>query len=266
MKLLIDADYIAYKSCAGAESEIDYGEDLIVVISRFSEAMRNIERDLTRIKDQFPFHSGISLHFSGPENFRKKIFPAYKGHRNRKKPCGYKRCIEELKERYHVVHKVMLEADDSLGIAATLDGMGDCIIVSPDKDMKQIPGRHYNFTETFEVTPEEGRKWHLLQTVAGDNTDGYTGVPGMGLKKAEALFDNLGYTWAAVLEAFTDKGLTEEDALVNARLAKILTSEDYDFKQREPIPWNPSPDYRADSRTELQAKTDGAAARKGRQS
>ena len=38
MKLLIDADYIVYKACAAAETEIDFGEDLIVVTSQFSDA------------------------------------------------------------------------------------------------------------------------------------------------------------------------------------------------------------------------------------
>ena len=36
MKLLIDADYIVYKACAGAEDEIDWGDDVITVVSRFS--------------------------------------------------------------------------------------------------------------------------------------------------------------------------------------------------------------------------------------
>ena len=35
-------------------------------------------------------------------------------------------------------------------------------------------------------------------------------------------------TWNSVVKAFESKGLTEEDALRNARLAKILTADDYD--------------------------------------
>ena len=51
MKLLVDADYIVYKSCAGAEDEIDFGEDVIVVVSKFSEALINVQRELTKIKN-----------------------------------------------------------------------------------------------------------------------------------------------------------------------------------------------------------------------
>ena len=53
MKLLIDADYIVYKACAGAEEDIDWGDDVITVVSRFSEALKMVERDLTRIKNEF---------------------------------------------------------------------------------------------------------------------------------------------------------------------------------------------------------------------
>ena len=41
-------------------------------------------------------------------------------------------------------------------------------------------------------------------------------------------------------------GLTEEDALVNARLARILTADDYDFEKKEPKLWTPSTDYKVD--------------------
>jgi len=34
MKLLIDADYIVYKACAGAEEDIDWGDDVITVVSK----------------------------------------------------------------------------------------------------------------------------------------------------------------------------------------------------------------------------------------
>ena len=60
------------------------------------------------------------------------------------------------------------------------------MIVSPDKDMKQIPGKLYNFEETFTITRKRS-KWHLIQTMAGDQTDGYSG-PWYWSQRAEALF------------------------------------------------------------------------------
>ena len=147
-----------------------------------------------------------------------------------------------------------LEADDAMGIYAT-QHPGN-IIVSPDKDMKQIPGKLYNLEDTITITPEEGAKWHLIQTLAGDQTDGYSGVPGIGVKRAETLFNKEGYSWATVVKAFTDKGLTEEDALLNARLARILTIEDYDTEQQEPKLWTPEAAYTIDTGTGLQDESD----------
>jgi len=253
MKLFVDADYIVYKACASCESDIDFGDDVILVVSKFSEAYAAVKRELNKIKNQFMWDvPEVVLFFSDSTNFRKEIMPAYKGHRNRKKPCGYKRVINALKNEYEVILMNTLEADDSMGIYAT-EYPGN-IIVSPDKDMRQIPGTLYNMDETVNVDEAEGKRWHLIQTLAGDQTDGYAGVPGIGIKRAVALFEEKGYTWKTVVDAFAEKDLGEDIALQNARLAKILTTDDYDWTAKQPILFSPSSDYRVDSGTGLQDK------------
>ena len=250
MNLLIDADFIVYKCCAACETEIDYGEDVIFVTSNFSDAYKAVTNEISKITKEFGDFATPILFFSDSNNFRKKISPDYKGHRNRKKPCGYKRVIRNLRIQYEVIVMKSLEADDAMGIYATAHPGN--IIVSPDKDMRQIPGKLYNLEDTTTITPEEGAKWHLIQTLAGDQTDGYSGVPGIGVKRATTLFEKEGYSWATVVKAFEDKGLTEDDALCNARLARILTNEDYDSRKQEPRLWTPTPEYQVDSGTGVQ--------------
>ena len=245
MKLLIDCDFVVYKCCAAAEAEIDFGDDVIVVTSSFKEAYSCVKRELKRIENKFGSFDETILFFSDSKNFRKDIQKNYKGHRNRKKPCAYRRVINKLSEEYSVIKMSTLEADDSMGIYSTK--FPGNIIVSPDKDMRQIPGMLWNFEESTLIKPEEGAKWHLIQSMAGDNTDGYAGVPGIGVKRAVALFEEKGYSWKTVVEAFKEKGLSEDIALENARLARILTNEDYDDEKMEPILWSPSADYQINS-------------------
>ena len=255
MSLLIDCDYIVYKCAAATETEIDFGEDLIVVTSNFSDAYSYVERELYSIASDLGCFDDSILFFSDSINFRKSIDPAYKGHRNRKKPCGYKRIINKLKEDYNVVVMPKLEADDAMGIYATKEP--GHIICSPDKDMRQIPGNLFDLKEgVIEITKEEGDRWHLIQTMAGDQTDGYAGVPGIGIKRAAALLDEHGDNWKTVVDAFAEKGLDESVALQNARLAKILQCEDYDFTNQEPRLWNPSSSVGVDDGATIQDETD----------
>jgi len=246
MKLLIDADFIVYKSCAAAETELDWGDDVILVTSRFSDAMKATEREIRKLKNHFMWDiPEVILFFSDSTNFRKEILPAYKGHRNRKKPCGYKRVINALKNTYEVIIMPTLEADDSMGIYSTKNPGNT--ICSPDKDMRQIPGNLYNMEDFTSITESDGKKWHLVQSLSGDQTDGYAGLSGVGVKRATTLFESKGYSWKTVVEAYEEKGMTEEDALLNARLARILTVDHYAFTNKKPIPWTPRADYRIDN-------------------
>jgi 5'-3' exonuclease len=240
VSILVDADFILYKNAASCETEIDFGDNLIVVQSRFSDLTYRLERELGVIANRLHVErSELILFFSDIHNFRKDIYPDYKGHRQRKKPNGYKRGLEWLRERYQLIIMPTLEADDALGIFST-EEPDEHTIVSPDKDMRQIPGHLYNLTDDpFYVTPGEAFRWHFIQALAGDTTDGYAGCPTYGVVKAQKLFDKEGYTWDVLVKAYESQGLTESDALVNARLARILTTDDYDHAAQRPILWTP---------------------------
>ena len=55
------------------------------------------------------------------------------------------------------------------------------------------------------------------------------------LKKTLTKKKNL---WGVVKDCFKQQGLTENDALIQARLARILRNTDYDFKKKQPILWS----------------------------
>ena len=46
-------------------------------------------------------------------------------------------------------------------------------------------------------------------------------------------------SWKTVVSAFEKQGLSENDALTQARVARILRAEDYNFKTHKPILWTP---------------------------
>ncbi len=61
----------------------------------------------------------------------------------------------------------------------------------------------------------------------------------IGPKTASRLLDEAA-NWDTVVNAYEKAGLTEEDALVQARVARILRASDYDQSTQEPILWTPT--------------------------
>src|SRR6476659_947158 len=80
---------------------------------------------------------------SGSRNWRKLVMPTYKANRSgMARPLPLSTVRRSLMDRFD--HRVVdgLEADDVLGILATRPKFADAVIVSPDKDLLTIPGRH----------------------------------------------------------------------------------------------------------------------------
>ena len=238
--LLIDSDFLAYKAAQACEIGIDFGEDVIIAQSQFSEVLKVFHNELNKVTKAM-MEDNFILYFSSTENFRKKIYPDYNGHRMKRKPLGYKRLVNYCRENHNFKLIEGLEADDTIGIEATRFADPNNIIVSPDKDMRQIPSALWNLTDdVVEITKDDGDRWHLIQSLSGDPTDGYSGCPGIGVKRATELLDKNENKWEAVCKAYRDRGLSDDDALLNARLAKILQKEDFDYDRNQPILWTPN--------------------------
>ena len=241
---IIDGDTLAWLAALRAESTADFGSTGIARVADMDTAKAEVRSQVEAIRDHTKADA-IVMTLSCPTRvyWRMKIWPTYKQHRaGGVKPVALGKVKEWMATKSNCYVRPQLEADDVVGILATSKKIpGKKIIVSSDKDLKQIPGTHFNpnFPEggLFEVTPEEGRRWHLMQTLMGDQVDGFPGCPGVGPKKAEAALKQ--GTWAEVVAVFDAKKLTEEDALVQARVARILTHSDWDYKKKERKLWQP---------------------------
>lgn len=239
--LLIDADYFLYRAATSAEEEMVFDEDTTVVVGDFQKGKRLVKAEFKKLCERFDTDK-VLLTFTSKDNFRKDIDPSYKSNRTKRKPCGYKKLKDWAKEAYPSIDKPRLEADDVMGILATNGKLTNFILVSPDKDMQQIPCRIYNLKDEFSVTPEEGIRKLYEQALTGDSTDGYSGCVGVGPKKAAAILKSAkdGDYWTVVRDAFIEHEMTEEDALRNLRLARILQHTDWDAKNQSYIPYTPN--------------------------
>lgn len=251
-KLLIDADEYLFNACVVTEVDIRWDDYNHVLQANEAEAWDNFSGAIDRLAQKFNTQD-ITLCFSGTystPNFRLAVDPSYKASRqDKRKPLCYASLREEAEGTYDTQSFPGLEADDVMGILATkpkargAKAAPDCIIVSQDKDLKTIPCRVWTGEKMLNVTPEEAARFHMFQTLTGDPVDGFKGCPGVGKVTAEkvlaAAAENNVPMWAAVVAQYEAKGLTETDALVQARLARILRWQDWDRKSKRPILWAP---------------------------
>lgn len=177
-------------------------------------------------------------------NFRTEVEPTYKQTREKEKPDVYWEVCLELKRRYQFSWEPRLEGDDILGLLTKDTKTERTVICSSDKDMKTVPGRLYSpfHNAKFRIKEQDANRWWMMQTLTGDPSDGYKGLPGCGKVRAEKILAanyTLPFMWDCVVGAYLDKGFTEQDALTQARLARILRPGDYDFDTQEIRLWTP---------------------------
>lgn len=264
--LIIDADYLVYSTAAACQQQYHWDDDVItthinlgdaknVLLSAMEDIASATRADITD-EDSYP---RVALCWSDPSRryFRHTVDPTYKSHRRGSVvPLGVVELRDWLTSQHSGYTLPGLEGDDVCGLLATgyqllneCDGglLTNRIIVGVDKDLRQIPGVHFNPNRPdaglVYVSPAEGHLFHATQALTGDPADGYPGCPGIGPVRAARLLASGSDKWLVVRDAFVANGLTEHDAAVQWNLAGILTTKNYDFKWRLPFLDHPSASY-----------------------
>lgn len=247
--LLIDADVLAYQAASSCEKAFEFEPGYWTWNVSWDEVVATFDAKLDEIMQTLEGDDYRLCVTDSEGNFRLNVHPDYKGNRKSiKKPLILKPFKQYLVDERGAYFKLTLEGDDCMGILATHPKLikGEKVIVSIDKDMKTIPGPYIRWgtedAEIVEISPREADYWFLYQTLTGDTTDGYKGCPKVGPKKAEAIlegFTTVEDTWPAVVSAYEAAGQNEDDAIIQARCARILRHTDYDYQNKKPILWTP---------------------------
>jgi 5'-3' exonuclease len=245
---LLDADIIVWKACACGQDKINLGGEIIKrpnwrkmwqiangMVERWTAAVE-ADQFLLCVTDR---HKGVPL-------FRASIAEDYKANRkDLPRPDLLLELHWRLVEKYDGMFHPGLEGDDILGILATSGDYGECVIVSEDKDMWSIPCGVYLPTRSKEirwVSEVTANRYWFRQAMIGDTIDHYKGCHMIGKERARLLLagtKTIDEMWRRTLDAFLQHGHTEEYALQQLRLARILRAEDIDGEWEKIRLWHP---------------------------
>ena len=245
-RLLIDADIAIYKATTANEVPINWEGDLWTLHCDLAKVKCDIDDFVENIKEQTKADE-VTMCISHQNNFRKMLNPQYKANRKAiRKPMCFVPAKKYVMENYHYEIQPWLEADDVIGILATYDNGEERIVVSEEKDLLTIPGMHWDIKNQtlWEQDKDTADYLFYKQALTGDSVDNYQGCPGIGPKKAEKILnecEDFGFepkhVWKAIVTAYENAGLNEDDALLQARMARILRHGEYVMS--EPLYWSP---------------------------
>ena len=154
-----------------------------------SHAVRCLDNLYKSILEPFKGEKYVS-YLSGPNNFRNDIAVTqpYKGNRTSSaKPFYYDMLRSAICSWFNGAVVDWIEADDMIAVEAT--AAHDVTIVGIDKDLLQIPGRHYNYDKGLftHITEEIGWYNFFTQVLVGDASDNIKGLSRVGPSTAAAV-------------------------------------------------------------------------------
>ena len=225
MQALIDHDLVVFRCAASAEND-----SLNIAIHRVEALL-----------DELLTKTGADSYrafLSGKSNFRKTIYPEYKANRTAPKPVHLEALREYALEKQNAeLAPDTLEADDALGINQTDDTM----IVSLDKDLLMVPGKHFSWEikgkgwtkpdKFFTQDVIGGMRLFFEQCLKGDTADNIKGIEKIGIKRSKALLADC-VTEQQMFDAVRNAYGNDEEFIMNASVLWIMQNEEDVWKDR----------------------------------
>jgi len=195
MIVLVDADSLIWSSCY---KQKEYPEDeqynsFENAKEKFNEVFMSI---INTIEETYEIDKIIT--FSGARgNFRKQISKTYKANRiKREIPPTLNELQKYIKEEYSSISGYGVETDDVVSTywksLTDTFGRDEVLIVSIDKDYKQLPciiyDYHFKKQCYYNITEQEARNNFYTQMIVGDTADNVNFCKGYGLAYAKKAF------------------------------------------------------------------------------
>ena len=224
INVYIDGDILVYQSIWGA--------------LKTKDIKKKLDQTIASIMSELEGSAG-KIAIKGKDNFRKTIYPAYKGNRKKEITEQEKEFFEYaysyLEEHWDAVPANGMEADDLLAIWNTEE---PGIIVSVDKDLLQVPGLHYNTRRKEYIHMDEDESSLLLHTqvLMGDSTDNIPGLKGIGKVKAAKVMEGIPMSnHLSAVKSFWQKSFGrgwEDDLQLNMDMIYLKRSMDDRYDTR----------------------------------
>ena len=251
--MIVDGDLVIYKIASSLEEPIDWGNDVWTLHSDLGKGKTLLQQNINFYQEKTKAKE-IIFAFSDKDNYRKELDKEYKSYRKKiRKPICYAPLRKWAEKNYYFYQLPNLEGDDVIGLLATQHYKGNNVIISGDKDMRTISSWHcFIGDDQLEYVDEHKADYNFcLQTLTGDQADGYKGCVGVGAVKANRVLTGkktLDDMWNAVIEEYERNKQSFEDAYHQARLARILRKDEYDFKTNKPTLWSYKYEHYRDTR------------------
>ena len=225
-KILKNIDDFVYQEVYDLHNGIDY-----------------INNTVKRLKKKLKAQDIVMVIGDDERNFRKELIPSYKGNRTQPRPLMYELILDYILNKFDVVSLPTLEADDVARIVYEDKknyNFSEKVIVSIDKDFYTIPEvnflRDLKEDSIVEYIDKDTATYHLMkQTIMGDITDGYNGIPLWGEAKTTKWLNEAKRSWADVLKLYQDNGLSADSYVANKTCAKLIGIESYDLEKGQVI-------------------------------